>query len=67
MTCNRCRGLLVEDHCYDLLDDRISLSAWRCVSCGNLVDSVILKNQRAQQARPAMAGPAHRLIGASAG
>ena len=65
MTCNRCRGLLVEDHCYDLLDDRISLKAWRCIACGNIVDSVILKNQLEHQARVATVGRGQRLVGAS--
>jgi len=66
MTCNRCRGLLVEDHCFDLLDDRISFTAWRCIACGNLVDSVILKNQLEQQARVATVSGGQRLVGASA-
>jgi len=67
MICKRCHGLLVEDHCYDLLDDSISLRAWRCISCGNLVDSVILKNRQAQEARPATARQPQRLIGVPAG
>lgn len=66
MMCKRCHGLLVEDQCYDLLDDSISLKAWRCISCGNLVDSVILKNQQEQEARVATARQVQRLIGASA-
>lgn len=65
MTCNRCRGLLVEDHCYDLLDDRISLKAWRCIACGNIVDSLILKNQLEQQARLATVSQAQRPVAAS--
>ena len=66
MTCNRCRGLLVEDHCYDLLDNQISLRAWRCIACGNIVDSVIMRNQLEQQARLATVGQTQRLVAASA-
>jgi hypothetical protein len=66
MMCKRCHGLLVEDQCYDLLDGSISLRAWRCISCGNLVDSVILKNQQEQEARLATVRQAQGLIGASA-
>lgn len=66
MTCPRCCGLLIEDHCYDLLDHGISLKAWRCVSCGNIVDSVILKNRREQRVRLALAGQGEGLVRASA-
>lgn len=66
MTCKRCHGLLVEDQCYDLLDDSFSLRAWRCISCGNLVDSVILKNQQEQEARLTTTRPVTRLVGVSA-
>lgn len=47
MTCKRCHGLLVEEWRYALLDTNLEL--WRCVCCGNLVDSVILKNQQEQE------------------
>jgi hypothetical protein len=66
MTCKRCHGLLVQDQCYDLLDDSFSLRAWRCISCGNLIDSVILKNQQEQEARLATPRQVTRLVGASA-
>lgn len=51
--CGRCGGLLLHELCTDLLDDtgRMDFPAWRCVQCGNLVDSVILLNrQRRPQA-----------------
>lgn len=51
MQCDRCTGLLVEEHCYDLFDNEISMTALRCISCGNLVDDVILKNRLAQRTR----------------
>ncbi|MEX5214391.1 MAG: hypothetical protein NW703_09545 [Nitrospiraceae bacterium] len=50
MKCARCHGLMIEDH---LLDIRESLGpmwikTWRCVSCGNIVDPLILKHRTAQ-------------------
>jgi hypothetical protein len=51
MTCHRCRGLLVEDQCYGLLDHCLSLTVSRCISCGSIIDPVILRNRREQQAR----------------
>ena len=46
--CGRCGGLLLHELCTDLLDDagRMDFFAWRCVQCGNLVDSVILLNRQ---------------------
>ena len=46
---------MVQDHFYDLLDDtgRLSFRGWRCVSCGNVLDPLILKNRRMQHSRPA--------------
>lgn len=47
MLCLRCRGLMVHDHCEDFLEVRgpISVGVWRCISCGDIVDPVILKNR----------------------
>ena len=45
--CWRCGGLMVIEHCFDLLDDtgHINFAAQRCVQCGELVDPVILMNR----------------------
>ena len=47
-TCARCGGLLLTQHYMDLLDDtgQIDITAWHCTMCGEVVDSVILKNRR---------------------
>jgi len=47
MQCLRCRGLMVQDHFYDMLDDsgHLSFVGWRCICCGNVLDPLILKNQ----------------------
>lgn len=45
--CRRCDGLMVHEHCLDLLDDtgRMEFPALRCVQCGEVVDAVILLNR----------------------
>ncbi|MCC2643984.1 MAG: hypothetical protein K0S45_4397 [Nitrospira sp.] len=45
--CARCGGLLLTQHYMDLLDDtgQIDITAWHCTICGEVVDSVILKNR----------------------
>lgn len=48
MRCARCRGLMVHDQYYDLLDDsgHLHFRAWRCICCGNVRDGLILRNRR---------------------
>lgn len=49
MECPRCQGLMVADECADYLDSAdISIVAWRCVICGEVLDPVILKHRSAQ-------------------
>ncbi len=45
--CTRCGGLLVIDHCFDVLGDtgEIDCNVFRCIQCGDLVDPVILRNR----------------------
>jgi len=44
MMCGRCGGMMVPDR---LLDDvgLATLSIWRCVCCGEILDSVIAVNR----------------------
>lgn len=53
MNCVRCHGLMVRDYAFDLLDSDIQSQVWRCLCCGNLADSVILRNRLSQQAHVA--------------
>lgn len=50
-TCTRCGGLMVNDVCLDLLNDTSELecTARRCVQCGDIIDSVILRNRSLHQ------------------
>lgn len=50
--CSRCRGLLVPTTLYDivmergaLLEDEYKAEAYKCASCGDVVDEVILKHR----------------------
>ena len=47
MQCARCRGLMVVDRFTDLLDEtgQITFGGWRCLSCGEIVDPVIVSNR----------------------
>ena len=46
MGCPRCQGLMVADECVDSESlAEISIVAWRCLSCGERLDPVILKNR----------------------
>ncbi|NGZ04090.1 MAG: hypothetical protein CV090_13695 [Nitrospira sp. WS238] len=46
MKCTRCHGLMVRHYIVDLLATENGGLAWRCVSCGDMWDSVILANGR---------------------
>lgn len=51
MTCTRCNGLMVVDDLVDLQESclQIQLRGLRCVSCGNVVDPLIMRNRMIQQ------------------
>ena len=46
--CQRCGGMLVVDHCLDLLSGtgQVEFTALRCVQCGDIIDPVILRHRR---------------------
>ena len=46
MSCSRCQGLMVREFIVDLYVSPTGGSAWRCVSCGHLVDPVIVSNRQ---------------------
>lgn len=47
MKCPRCDGLMVPARMSDLMKETGELlcEGWRCVNCGEVVDSVVLKNR----------------------
>jgi len=46
MGCPRCQGLMVRDEYVDYEDSAdISIVAWRCLICGEVLDPVILKHR----------------------
>jgi hypothetical protein len=52
MQCIRCDGLMVADNLIDMQESSIPawMNAWRCVSCGNIVDPLIQRHRIIQQA-----------------
>jgi hypothetical protein len=50
MTCQRCQGLMVADHCIDMEEGGryLWLSAWRCMNCGDIVDPEIIRHRQLQ-------------------
>lgn len=56
MRCTRCDGLMSPYELIDLLDSiEVSCEVFRCVNCGEIVDSVVIENrshpERAQAGR----------------
>jgi hypothetical protein len=49
MSCVRCSGFMVSESFEDLRDDahHFRFTAWRCLNCGAVVDSVIVGHRRA--------------------
>ncbi|MDH4229083.1 MAG: hypothetical protein OEW11_04945 [Nitrospirota bacterium] len=47
MQCPRCTHAMISDSFTDLLDDSgvLGITAWRCLTCGEVVDPVILANR----------------------
>ncbi|MBC7837842.1 MAG: hypothetical protein H7Y39_04285 [Nitrospiraceae bacterium] len=45
--CMRCGGLMMREYYLDLEDDtgQIGITGLRCTSCGDVIDSVILRNR----------------------
>ena len=61
--CTRCDGLMVQDFCMDVLVciGETEFAAKRCVQCGEVVDSVILRNRGTKQ-NPVAAQPAGKMV-----
>ena len=45
---DRCGGLLIKGHCLDVAnpEGELWITTKHCVQCGNVIDPVILKNQK---------------------
>ena len=61
MTCTRCEGLMVPDDLVDLQESYhpMWLNGYRCLSCGNVVDTLIQRHRmvRNSHLHPAVASP----------
>lgn len=51
MKCTRCEGLMVADNLVDLQESCVPMwmRGMRCVSCGNIVDPLILRHRMLQK------------------
>jgi predicted RNA-binding Zn-ribbon protein involved in translation (DUF1610 family) len=49
--CPRCGGLFIKESLFDLYDETGQMRRWalRCVQCGDVVDSLILKNRACEE------------------
>jgi hypothetical protein len=47
MKCERCQGLMLEDHFMDMQDwsEGMWITTWRCMNCGYAVDPIIVANR----------------------
>jgi hypothetical protein len=45
--CQRCGGLLVDEHCMDMGEEGSGQRFWgmRCIQCGEVIDETILRNR----------------------
>ena len=52
MTCVRCKGFMVLDDLIDVQESFVPMwmRGWRCLSCGNIVDPLILRHRMIQRA-----------------
>jgi hypothetical protein len=48
MKCERCNGLMLEDHFMDMKDlsEGMWVSSWRCMNCGHAADPVMIANRQ---------------------
>ena len=51
MDCTRCHGTMALERFCDLYDEtgQLCFMGWRCLTCGEVLDPVIVRNRRAQQ------------------
>jgi len=47
MRCSRCGGMMV---CETFYGDCTHFGGWKCISCGEIVDRVIMENRRSSAA-----------------
>ncbi len=57
MNCTRCQGTMVTDYLLDMEESGdVWASSWRCLMCGEVVDSTILKHREAQECQGELVG-----------
>jgi hypothetical protein len=63
MNCERCQGLFLADR-YNVLAgvDLREQMMWRCVNCGNILDSQIMKHRTLQKYHVPIAAPGYESV-----
>ena len=52
MKCHRCYGLMVVDHFIDMEETGgLWMRGWRCVTCGEVIDPMIMRHRMLSQSR----------------
>ena len=52
MKCHRCHGLMVVDHFIDMEETGgLWMRGWRCVTCGEVIDPMIMRHRMLSQSR----------------
>jgi len=48
MNCPRCKGVMALERFCDLYDEtgQLCFMGWRCISCGEVIDPVIVRNRQ---------------------
>ena len=49
MLCHRCNGFMVEELLSDMDDQSSRAQGYRCVNCGEVTDSVLLRHRQLKQ------------------
>ncbi len=59
MTCQRCRGFMIPEALLETWPPEPISEVWRCINCGDIVDSTVLHNRRTEPP-PVKHSPHHR-------
>ena len=56
MSCERCQGMMVEDHLMDIEESAglMWVIVWRCVNCGHAIDPVMVANRQLRKTAAAL-------------
>lgn len=59
MKCSKCNGFMFVERYYDYF---LRFDAWKCINCGNIMDSTINENRQNYQAKLALLEEAEPIL-----